>query len=166
MRNALQRTWLILLSATLLLVYSCKKDDDPTPEVIAGFSFEVSMDDFKKVTFTNTSQNYDAVSWNFGDNTALSSDVNPVHTYTQEGNYTVTLTATKGSDTDVVSQQVSVANTSVDLGILAGTSSKSWKLLRTVSVGRWPLEVGPLTDLLYGGPLEETMTISSSAHVP
>ena len=78
MRNALQRTWLILFSATLLLVYSCKKDDDPTPEVIAGFSFEVSMDNYKKVTFTNTSQNYDAVSWNFGDNTAVSADVNHV----------------------------------------------------------------------------------------
>lgn len=143
MRNAIQRTWLILFSATILLAYSCKKDDDPTPEVIAGFSFEVSMDDFKKVTFTNTSQNYDAVSWNFGDNTALSADVNPVHTYAQEGNYTVTLTATKGSDSDVVSQQVSIANTSADLGILVGTSSKSWKLLRTVSEGRWPLEVGP-----------------------
>ena len=96
MRNALQRTWLILFSATLLLVYSCKKDDDPTPEVIAGFGFVVSMDDYKKVTFNNTSQNYDAVSWNFGDNTALSTDVNPVHTYAQDGIYTVTLTATKG----------------------------------------------------------------------
>lgn len=143
MRNALQRTWLILFSATLLLTYSCKNDDDPTPEVIAGFSFEVSMDNYKKVTFTNTSQNYDAVSWNFGDNTAVSTDVNPVHTYAQDGNYTVTLTATKGSDSDVVTQTVSISNTAADLAILAGTSSKSWKLLRSISLGRWPLEVGP-----------------------
>ena len=80
MRNVIQRTWLILFSATLLLAYSCKKDDDPTPAVIAGFSFEVSMDNYKKVTFTNTSMNYDAISWNVGDNTGLSTEVNTVHT--------------------------------------------------------------------------------------
>ena len=53
------------------------------------------------VQFTDTSANYPtAWSWDFGDG-ATSTEQNPRHTYSADGNYTVTLTATNeyGSDT-------------------------------------------------------------------
>lgn len=45
-----------------------------------------------KVTFTNTSQYADAYEWDFGDG-SKSTDVNPQHTYNNEGKYTVSLLA-------------------------------------------------------------------------
>lgn len=46
-----------------------------------------------KISFINTSENADTFLWNFGDNTT-SSEKNPVKTFSQTGDYTVTLTAT------------------------------------------------------------------------
>ncbi|MDA9018478.1 BspA family leucine-rich repeat surface protein, partial [Saprospiraceae bacterium] len=60
--------------------------DDPTSD----FTFTV---DAGVVTFTNQSSNADTYNWDFGDgNTSTESD--PIHTYTSEGTYNVTLTAT------------------------------------------------------------------------
>jgi PKD repeat protein len=44
------------------------------------------------VSFINVSANYNTVSWNFGDNSALSSAENPTHNYSCPGTYDVTLT--------------------------------------------------------------------------
>ncbi|MEM9930933.1 MAG: PKD domain-containing protein, partial [Bacteroidota bacterium] len=44
------------------------------------------------VEFINTSAVGLAVSWDFGDGSALSEDFNPIHTYTSPGNYQVCLT--------------------------------------------------------------------------
>ena len=77
----------------------------PDPEVIAGFTFKVDSTDFKKVSFTNTAQNFDSLAWNFGDNSAISSETNPVHIYAVIGVYNVTLTATSTTGkTDIFSQ--------------------------------------------------------------
>ncbi|WP_020568196.1 PKD domain-containing protein [Neolewinella persica] len=46
------------------------------------------------VEFINTSANGLAVSWDFGDSTALSEDFSPIHTYTTPGSYRVCLTVT------------------------------------------------------------------------
>jgi len=143
MKNFLTHTRLILMAASLLFIYSCDKDDVPKPELIAGFSFQIDPNDYTKVAFTNTSANATSVSWNFGDNSAASTELNPVHTYAADGVYTITLTATRDSETDQASQTVTISNTAGTLAILAGSTSKTWKLLRTVSEGRWPLEVGP-----------------------
>ncbi|MDB4163520.1 PKD domain-containing protein, partial [Saprospiraceae bacterium] len=60
--------------------------DDPSSD----FTFTV---DAGVVTFTNQSSNADTYNWDFGDgNTSTESD--PIHTYTSEGTYNVTLTAT------------------------------------------------------------------------
>lgn len=44
------------------------------------------------VTFSNQSQNGDTYTWNFGDGTATSNEISPVHTYANPGQYTVSLT--------------------------------------------------------------------------
>jgi PKD repeat protein len=56
-----------------------------------------------QVTFTNTSSDATAFEWDFGDGTAISTQVNPSHTFTAPGDYFVKLTATNaggGIDTE------------------------------------------------------------------
>lgn len=61
------------------------------------------------VQFTNTSTGgYSALSWNFGDGSALSSETNPTHTFPISGIYTVVLTATGPGGTDTYSQQIQI----------------------------------------------------------
>ncbi len=76
---------------------SCKKDSNPPPppeeEVIAGFTFAFNTSDKRVVTFTNTSQNFKTLAWDFGDNSGISIEINPVHIYNAEGIFKVILTA-------------------------------------------------------------------------
>lgn len=143
MKKILHYGGLFALLIAMAQIFSCKKEE--VLEVISGFSFTVDASDFRKVTFTNASQNYTRVSWDFGDGSAASTDANPVHTYSAVGTYTVKLTAT-GSDgaTDVSSQSVAITDPNGELTKLVGDVSKTWKLLRVTSTGRWPLEVGPI----------------------
>jgi glucosylceramidase len=102
----------LILSVFLLLIVaqngSCKKDS-PEPKVVAGFTFLWNTTDYKIVSFTSTSENYKSLSWNFGDNSAISTETNPVHIFPAAGVYTVTLTATSpGGVTDSFSEDVTV----------------------------------------------------------
>lgn len=145
MKNLLRNSALLLLVAAVGLVSSCKKDDDKAT-VIAGFTFEIDAADFRTVNFTSTSQDFVELSWNFGDGSPLSNEENPSHTYAGEGTYTVSLTATdeNGKDQDVATQIVTITDPDAQLTAIAGSDSKTWKLLRVVGPGRWPLEVGPI----------------------
>jgi len=71
----------------------------PLPTV----GFTVTMNG-ATATFSNLSMNASSFFWTFGDGTT-SSLANPMHTYTTEGNFTVTLSAWNQCDT-VVSQQI------------------------------------------------------------
>ncbi len=144
MKKTLLYSTALFMMVLLTFMTSCKKDD-PDPEVIASFTFAIDATDYKKVTFTNESQNFSAVSWDFGDQSAASSEANPVHTYAAEGEYTVKLTATStnGSVTDVFTSKVTISDPNVMLTKLVGETSKTWKLLRDVSTENYPLEVGP-----------------------
>lgn len=55
-----------------------------------GFSFSKVGNE---VLFQNQSENFDSLVWDFGDGTAISNEVNPVHTYETIDDYTITLTA-------------------------------------------------------------------------
>ncbi|MDX2134578.1 MAG: peptidylprolyl isomerase [Saprospiraceae bacterium] len=59
------------------------------------------------VPFENKSQNAEQYLWNFGDG-ATSTDPNPTHRYYSSGNYTVTLTATKGNKKNITKQMIQV----------------------------------------------------------
>lgn len=74
------------------------------PAPIAGFSSSL---DEATATFSNLSSNADSFYWLFGDGTA-SILPNPVHTYLQEGDYTVTLTAWNACDTMIFESLVSI----------------------------------------------------------
>ena len=84
------------------------------PAPVAAFTTSVTNGcGNSQVAFTNSTTANPSYSWNFGDNTSLSSLANPTHGYTASGNYIVTLIATQGSCIDTVSQGVTVVVTPV-----------------------------------------------------
>jgi PKD repeat protein len=143
MKKTLSLSGVIFSILLLTLIISCKKESTP-PAVIASFTSQVDATDYKKVAFTNQSQNFSSLLWNFGDN-ATSTETDPVHTYAAIGSYTVTLkaTSTDGKTTDEFSATVSIADPNAELTKLVGETSKTWKLLRAVNTGRYPLMVFP-----------------------
>lgn len=144
MKSLLRNAPLILLAITLGFMGSCKKEE--VKEVISGFSFTIDPNDYKTVIFTNASQNFESVSWDFGDGSAKSTEEDPTHTFPGVGTYTVKLTAIHedGVSTDESSQTITILDPDAELTKLVGDVSKTWKLLRQVGPGRWPLEVGPI----------------------
>ena len=58
---------------------------------VPDFNFDVNG---LAVQFTDNSLLADTHSWDFGDGSAISNEVNPVHTYSAEGTFEVTLTTT------------------------------------------------------------------------
>ena len=94
------------------------------------------------VTFTNTSTNAIAYSWNFGDNSS-STEANPVHTYTASGTYTVELTAVNNCGASTLQTQVVV--------VIVGVSEASWldqfRLFPNPNTGQFAIEMrGPAQD--------------------
>ncbi|MBK7028096.1 MAG: PKD domain-containing protein [Bacteroidales bacterium] len=156
MKHLQKYTWAVLLLLVIPLIYSsCKKEEEA--EVIASFTFQLDASDYKLVKFTNTSQNYSTVSWAFGDGTT-STEVSPEHTYTAEGDFNVSMTVTSsGGATDTYAQKITISDPNVMLTKLVGATSKSWKLLRDVSTGVFPLEVGPIDRSTICGLLEIIM---------
>lgn len=143
MKNFLPIKAVVALLVISGLVFSCKKKNEE--EVISGFSYTVDASDFTKVTFTNASSGAVTYSWDFGDGSAASAETSPVHTFPGVGNYVVKLTATNADAVSDVSQQtITIADPDAELTKIAGTTSKTWKLLRVTATGRWPLEVGPI----------------------
>lgn len=70
----------------------------------ADFTFTA---DKGKVTFTNTSRFSESYLWNFG-NGQTSTELHPVHTYTENKTYTVTLTAKSETGENSVQKTVSI----------------------------------------------------------
>jgi PKD repeat protein len=136
--------WLLSVIALPFIVSSCDDDtDEPAKPPVASFQFEKDANDFAKVTFTNFSQNAESFSWNFGDGSAASTEENPVHTFPAAGTYTVKLTVTgAGNLTAEKSEEIEITDPNAQLKKLTGETSKSWKLLREVSGGEFPMVVG------------------------
>jgi hypothetical protein len=143
MKTPLKLSWAILIVLIVTYIISCKKDKGE-PDFIASYTYSVDAVDFKKVSFQNISVKFEKLSWDFGDTTALSSEVNPVHIYERVGVYAVKLTATSpGGLTNVYSQKVVISDPNAELTKLVGENTKTWKLLRNGVKGNSPLQVGP-----------------------
>jgi PKD repeat protein len=95
---------------------------------IANFSKSINRD---RVQFTNTSQKASTYSWNFGDNSSPSTEVNPVHLYNALGNYTVTLSATTGGITTTKVDTIKITELPVNaqLQVISGriSSNTTWR---------------------------------------
>lgn len=85
-----------------------------TPEIIAQFNAVDLLIDIAHnatVSFINNSSNATSYLWNFGDGNTSTAQ-SPTHTYSTEGTFVVTLTATNTNGCDTTfSQQITVLNT-------------------------------------------------------
>lgn len=145
MKRLFRFQWALVLLFAAVQFSACTKEKED--DVIAGFSYTIDEEDFRKVYFTsyaNSIKGNPEILWDFGDGNTAAAESSPVHIYTQEGKYTITLTATASNGAkDVYTQEVVIADPDVELAKLVGATEKTWKLLRDVSTGRYPLEVGP-----------------------
>ena len=96
---ALSIAVLTVLSVSLLIT-SCEEASVPT----AIFSTSI---DGMDVAFTNSSKDADTYAWDFGDG-GSSAEMNPVHTYAANGDYSVSLTATGEGGEDMMTQTVTI----------------------------------------------------------
>lgn len=124
----------------MITFVACKDDEeDPPAAPIASFQFAVSTTNFLEVTFTNYSQNATSYSWDFGDGTS-STEQNPTHVYTTAGDFNVILTAKNSANaTATFSQPIQLQDPNSAVALLAGETSKTWRLFREGS----SLGVGP-----------------------
>ena len=78
---------------------------------VAGFTITLSG---AFVQIGNQTQNVGICYWNFGDQTAIVTGLSPTHSYTHNGNYTITLIATNrcGNDTSTHAVTINVAGIS------------------------------------------------------
>lgn len=140
-----QFSTLCLLLTGVLFTFSCGSDD-PDPmggdDPIASFQFEVSETDFREVAFTNFSQNATSYAWDFGDGNT-STEESPTHTYSEGGDYTVSLTASNGTTDKTATKSVTITDPNSAIKELTGETSKVWKLSRNIEGEEYPIQVGP-----------------------
>jgi len=87
--------------------------------------FEYVVGDARQVTFTNLSQNNTTYSWDFGDGSAVSTDKDPVHTYTTYGTFSVKLTASDGVTPQEVTKEVIVPQPISNFSVLVEAGKKA-----------------------------------------
>lgn len=94
---------MFLLLVTIVLFVSCGEE-----EPVADFTWtpEISTAG-QEVTFTNLTEEARSYSWDFGDS-STSSLANPVHTYTNPGEFTIELVASNRSKSDVATRTIMV----------------------------------------------------------
>lgn len=120
----------IALFAAIPILFLSSCEDDPLPEPVASFQYEISDDNFLEVVFTNYSKDADSYSWNFGDG-ASSIEENPTHAFSGAGNYTVILTANNADEVSATFQEsIEIVDPNEALKLLTGEVSKTWKLYR------------------------------------
>lgn len=124
-----------IILGNLLFLTSCKKNDLALNGSAskADFSFaQAALSDtlpfLSKVLFTNVSSEAFTYQWNFGDNTALSSEKNPEHTYNVAGSYNVTLTTVGTNGNNSISKFV---------GVTDACSNDFYTKLTNCSFGEW-----------------------------
>ncbi|WP_431124238.1 PKD domain-containing protein [Flagellimonas flava] len=88
--------------------------------VTADFTFQVDPDDYRTYTFTDASEGAEMLLWEFGDGFQFTG-MDPSHTYTEDGIYTVTLTATSITGNTHVATEDLVVSDGFVVQVLNGT---------------------------------------------
>ena len=139
-QKSLMQVFLLMVTFAFFALASCSKDDDePAEDPIASFQYEVSEDNHLEVKFMNFSQNAETYNWDFGDGNS-STEENPTHIYDVADTYEVTLTAINADGVNAsFSETIVLEDPDVVLAMLAGETSKTWKLYRVeTSMGVGP----------------------------
>jgi len=121
-----------------LLITSCEKAPVPT----AIFSTTI---DGLDATFTNYSKDADSYAWNFGDG-GSSSDVSPTHTFAENGDYLVSMTATGEGGENTMTETVTIDASSI--------------------VGTWAIDSSFQRATAYGTYTQDTPVPSAAATAP
>ena len=119
--------WTSLMMTAAMVIFSCGSDDEAEPKPNAAFTSAADADDYRVVSFTNSSENATSFEWNFGDGTDVSTEENPVHTFVGTGEFTVALKA-KGASTESTTTKKVTITPVLSNKILNGNGSKSWTL--------------------------------------
>ena len=93
------------VTATANAWYAVGVGTQYSPTVVASFSSNITTSCSLPATisFINSSTNASNAAWDFGDNTT-STQLNPSHTYTNAGTYTVTLIASSGCGSNSITE--------------------------------------------------------------
>ncbi|MCF6352177.1 MAG: PKD domain-containing protein [Cyclobacteriaceae bacterium] len=92
MYKLLSSTGIITLVLMLVVVTSCKKEEEVIPDINVAFSFSPTNPEAGElVTFTNASNGGTKVEWDFGDDAGTSTANDPTYTYSTAGTYTISL---------------------------------------------------------------------------
>lgn len=101
------------IATIILLTGACESEDDNKNQINAVFSY---VTDGFKVNFTDFSENAKEYMWDFGDGSEGSTKSNPVHVYTDKGEYLVSLAVANetGTSTFIDTVYVSGPNIKID----------------------------------------------------
>ncbi len=94
--------------AGILVLFSCGSDEIKEP--VAGFSHTSSNGYLAptSVTFKNQSTDAREYTWDFGDGSTVSNNINPIHVYELPGVFTVTLIAANGDRFGQVTEEIMI----------------------------------------------------------
>ena len=103
---------------------ACISARTPVDVIISGgpLASYTSVTSSNTVTFTNTSTGSTSWLWNFGDG-GTSTVLNPVHTYTSVGTYTVTLTSYSGGCYNTITETVVITTLGINSNDLTNVIS-------------------------------------------
>jgi PKD repeat protein len=125
----------IIACSGLLLLTQCKKSTNELSGSASTAGFNFAQDPGSDtlpypsvVRFDNTSSEAFLYQWNFGDNSALSSEKNPVHTFGTGGSYNVTLTSVGTNGNNSITKVVAVTD---------ACSNAFFQALTSCSTGEW-----------------------------
>lgn len=115
-----------------------------TPPV-AKFDYSLDCSNLLTVQFGDQSIEAETLTWDFGDGSPVSHEINPSHTYATQGSYTVTLTAVNDAlgCPDVTSNTVTLSPPSADLTFSAteGCPPLQVQLGSATENATWNIEV-------------------------
>ena len=106
-----EKYFLLGCLALMLFTVSCEKEKGGSGTK-AVFSY---IADGIKVNFTNFSTGSTEYVWDFGDQSPLSVQSNPVHIFTQKGKFLVSLTAKNGADSSVFIDTVLISGPNIKI---------------------------------------------------
>ncbi|NVN95783.1 MAG: T9SS type A sorting domain-containing protein [Bacteroidetes bacterium] len=101
---------------------------------VASFTKAINV---LNVNFTNTSTYTNSYSWDFGDSSPISNQINPLHTYSTFGNYLVNLTATNICGSDNYQDSVKLSN----VGVFENTNSSQLIVYPNPNKGNFEIKI-------------------------
>lgn len=149
----------LLLVALSMMLVQCKKE---TLGLVgsaskAEFTFQIlplqdTLPFASKVVFTNASEEATQYQWDFGDNTSLSSEKNPTHTYASGGEYVVKLISVGTNGNNTISKRIFVIDAcqSDFYNKLTGCNNLQWTWSTDADAIRVLSEDG--TQVFFAGP--------------